>query len=147
MAEPTTPPESQAAPDAKAAKAPTPKAAKAKKAKGEGKEKKGKKGEKGATNASGRLSVASHARASTYVRRAKGWGGLISFVLAAAISDRAGVPLATLGGRALLAGAGGYMVAWGCSVAAWRAILVAEMHARIERSQASSEPAASKPGK
>lgn len=143
MAEPTTPPE--AAADTRAAKAP--KAAKAKKTKGDAKGKKAKKGDKGAANASGRLSVASHARASGHVRRIKGWGGLISFILAAVISDKAGVPLATLGGRALLAGAAGYLVAWGCAVAAWRAILVAEMHARIERSQASSEPAGSKTAK
>jgi len=142
MAEPDLAPVEEAAAEAKPAKAP-----KAKKAKGEAKDKKQKKGKKGkAAGADGQLSVASHARASAGVRRAKGWGGLVSFVLAAVISDKAGVPLATLGGRALLAGAAGYLVAWGCAVAAWRALLAAEMHARIERSQAAAEPAAPKQG-
>jgi hypothetical protein len=131
MAEPDAPEvEAEAAP-AKAAKAP-----KAKKGKADAKGKKAGKGKKGA-DPGAQLSVASHARASAYVRRAKGWGGLISFILAAVISAKAGVPIATLGGRALLAGAAGYLVAWGCAVAAWRAILLAEMRARIERARAS----------
>jgi hypothetical protein len=140
MADDDGAPEVEEAKPAKAAKAP-----KAKKGKAAAKDKKGKgKGGKGAAAAGSEMSVANHARASAYVRRAKGWGGLISFVLAAVISSRAGVPIATLGGRALLAGAAGYLVAWGCAVAAWRAILGAEIRARIERSRNSSDTIPSK---
>lgn len=114
-------------------KAKSPKPPKDKKAKGDAK-KGGKKAAGGA--AGGQLSVAVHPRASAAVRRAKGWGGLVGFALAAFLSMKAGVPTADLGARALLAGAAGYLVAWGCAVAAWRAILLAELHARIERSQA-----------
>jgi hypothetical protein len=117
----------------KAKKTKSPKPPKDKKAKGDAAKKGGKKKASGA--ADGQLSVAGHPRASAAVRRAKGWGGLVGFGLAAVLSMKAGVPTADLGARALLAGAAGYLVAWGCAVAAWRAILLAELHARLERAQ------------
>jgi len=109
---------------------------------------KGKKGKKGADDKAKRgkakgghaqMSVANHPRASAQVRRAKGWGGLVGFGLAALLSLKAGVPTADLGVRALIAGLAGYLVGWGCSVTAWRAILIAEMHARLERARAAAE--------
>ena len=101
-----------------------------------GKGKRGKKDKKDKKGAAGGLSVAGHPRASRQVRRAKGWGGLAGFALAAFVSWHAGVSVFDLGVRALLAGVAGYLVGFGCSVAAWRAILTAELHARIERAQA-----------
>src|SRR6185437_9849464 len=92
--------------------------------------------------ASAGLSIATHPRASAQVRRIKGWTGLAGFLLAAIVSWRAGVPGLELGIRALVAGVAGYLVGWGCAVAAWRAILVAELHARLERAQGGSGPPA-----
>ena len=97
------------------------------------KEKKGKKG-KGKADASGGPSVASHPRASYQVRRAKGWGGLAGFAIAAYLSYKAGVPTADLGLRALIAGIAGYMLAWACSVTVWRHLVLAELRAAVERS-------------
>jgi hypothetical protein len=64
-------------------------------------------------------------------------------MLAAYLSLRAGVPLPVLAIRALLAGIAGYMVAWACGVAAWRAIIIAEARALFDRHAAPStaEPA------
>jgi hypothetical protein len=73
-----------------------------------GKDKKGKKG-KGA--GSGGPSVANHPRARAQVRMAKGWGGLIGFVIAAYMAHKAQVPFAIAGFRALAAGVAGYVVA------------------------------------
>jgi hypothetical protein len=79
------------------------------------------------------ISIAGHPHAGNSVRSLKGWGGLIGFMLAALLSLRAGVPLTVLGLRAIVAGLAGYMVAWWCGVAAWRAIVAAEAHAMLER--------------
>ena len=79
-----------------------------------GKEKKGKKGK----GTGGGPSVANHPRARAQIRMAKGWGGLIGFVIA--------------GLRALAAGVAGYVVAWGCAVTVWRHLVVAELRAAAE---------------
>ncbi len=64
--------------------------------------KKDKKGKKGKGSGAGGPSVAGHPRASYQVRRAKGWGGIAGFALAAYFSYKAGVPTADLGLRALV---------------------------------------------
>jgi hypothetical protein len=79
-------------------------------------------------------SVAAHPRARYHVRRAKGWGGLAGFALAAYFSYKAGVPTADLGLRALVAGIVGYMLAWACAVTVWRQLVLAELRAALERS-------------
>jgi hypothetical protein len=104
------------------------------KTKGEGK--KGKKG-KGAPDPSGGPSVAAHPRASDQVRRAKGWGGLVGFGIAAYLSHQAGVPMVDLGLRALVAGMAGYMLAWACAVTVWRHLVLAELRAAATRASAS----------
>jgi hypothetical protein len=78
-------------------------------------------------------SVANHPRARASVRRAKGWGGLIGFGIAAYLSFQAGVPAPAAGLRALGAGLAGYILAWACAVAVWRHLVVAEMRAAYER--------------
>jgi hypothetical protein len=100
-------------------------------AKADEKKKKGKKG-KGEADASAGPSVASHPRASYQVRRAKGWGGLAGFAIAAYLSYKAGVPTSALGLRALAAGMAGYMLAWACSVTVWRHLVLAELRAAVE---------------
>jgi hypothetical protein len=106
---------------------------KAGKGKGKGKDNgKGKKG-KGGADASAGPSIASHPRASYQVRRAKGWGGLVGFGIAAYMSYKAGVPTVNLGLRALVAGIAGYMVAWACAVTVWRHLVLAELRAATQR--------------
>jgi len=73
------------------------------------------------------MSVRSNPRARSSVRRAKGWGGLVGFLVAGYLSLSAGVPITEVGLRALGVGAAGYLVAWACSVAVWRVLLVAEL--------------------
>lgn len=100
--------------------------------KGKGKDKKPKKGKKDGGDSPAGASVANHPRARAQVRRAKGWGGLLGFGIAAYLSLKAGVPTADAGLRALGAGVAGYIVAWGCAVAVWRHLVVAEMRAAHE---------------
>jgi hypothetical protein len=98
------------------------------------KDKKGKKKGKGA-DGGGRKggSVATHPRAASAVRRAKGFGGLGGFALAALLSHRAGLAAPDMLERALIAGVAGYVIAWGCAVTVWRHLLLAEMRTAIER--------------
>ena len=104
------------------------------KAKGEDKGKNAKKGKKGngAGDPSGGPSIAAHPRASYQVRRAKGWGGLAGFGIAAYLSHKAGVPAVDLGLRALVAGVAGYMLAWACAVTVWRHLVLAELRAGVQ---------------
>ncbi|HUK78946.1 MAG TPA: hypothetical protein VL117_15320 [Thermoleophilia bacterium] len=97
------------------------------------KSKKGKKGKKGDGRATSGPSVAAHPRASYQVRRAKGWGGIAGFVLAAYLSYKTGVPTVDVGLRAIVAGIVGYMLAWACAVTVWRHLVLAELRAAHER--------------
>jgi hypothetical protein len=95
-----------------------------------GKDKKAK-GKKGKGSAAG-PSVAAHPRARAQVRRAKGWGGLVGFTIAAYLAHKAQVPLPIAGARALAAGVAGYIVAYGASVTVWRHLVIAELRAAAE---------------
>jgi hypothetical protein len=97
------------------------------------KDKKGKKG-KGGADASGGPSVAAHPRGSYQVRKAKGWGGIAGFGIAAYLSYKAGVPTVDLGLRAIIAGMVGYLLAWACAVTVWRQLVLAELRAAVDRS-------------
>jgi len=99
-------------------------------AKKDKKEKKGKKDKGGAEAAPG-SSIATHPRARSSVRRAKGWGGLAGFAIAGLLSVQASVPLFQAAERALAAGVVGYMLVWWCSVLIWRQLIVAEQRAAI----------------
>ena len=94
--------------------------------------KKGKKSKSGAAAPLG-PSVSAHPRASYQVRRAKGWGGIAGFAIAAYLSHKAGVPTVDIGLRAIVAGMVGYMLAWACAVTVWRHLLLAELRAAHER--------------
>jgi hypothetical protein len=100
-------------------------------------DKKGKKSKKSKGERSAGPSVAAHPRASFQVRRAKGWGGLVGFGLAAYLSYKAGVPTADIGVRAVVAGFAGYMLAWACAVTVWRHLVLAELRAAVEHAEAS----------
>jgi hypothetical protein len=97
--------------------------------------KKDKKAKKGAAEAPATdgLSVASHPRAAARVRRAKGWGGLVAFAIAAYLAISAGVPPYQAGIRALAAGVAGYLLAWACSVTLSRHLALAELRVTAER--------------
>jgi hypothetical protein len=108
-----------------------------------GKDKKKKKGENGASSASGAgvaPSVANHPRARYQVRRAKGWGGIAGFAIAAYLGYQAGIPTFDVGERALAAGVVGYMLAWACAVTVWRHLVLAELKAAVERTQTAPDP-------
>jgi hypothetical protein len=125
-----TAPEPTAAKPASPAQKPSKSKSKSTKAKGDsGKKGKGK-GGKGKSSAG--MSVATHPRAHAQVRRAKGWGGLGGFAIAAYLSYQAGVPPEQIGLRALAAGAVGYLVAWGVAVTVWRYLVLAELRAYYE---------------
>jgi hypothetical protein len=91
---------------------------------------KGKKG-KGAEPTLG-SSIATHPRARSSVRLAKAWTGIAGFVIAAALSLQASVPLFQVGVRALGAGLAGFLLAWWFSVLIWRQLIIAEQRAAIE---------------
>jgi hypothetical protein len=99
-----------------------------------------KKDKKGKGGASAGLSVAAHPRAAAAVKRAKGFGGVGGFALAAYLSHKAGVPAAQVGARALAVGVAGYLVAWACSVTVWRHLVLAELRAALESGRARMDP-------
>ena len=106
-----------------------------KSSKDEKKDKKKKKGDD-ASGAAGGPSVFNHPRARCQVRRAKGWGGIAGFLVAGYLSYKAGVPTFDVGLRALVFGIVGYMLAWMCAVTVWRQLVLAELRAAVERTQA-----------
>lgn len=106
-----------------------------KSSKDEKKDKKKKKGDD-ASGAAGGPSVFNHPRARYQVRRAKGWGGIAGFLIAGYLSYKAGVPTFDVGLRALAFGIVGYMLAWMCAVTVWRQLVLAELRAAVERTQA-----------
>jgi hypothetical protein len=75
------------------------------------------------------ISVAAHPRAARAVRKAKGYGGLGGFALAAVLSWRAGVPVPDTALRGVEAGIGGYLACWFGAVTVWRQLTVAEVEA------------------
>ena len=100
-----------------------------------------KKAKTGAAGASEAISVAAHPRAAAAVKRAKGFGGLGGFALAAYVSHKAGVPADQVGLRALAVGIAGYFVAWACAVTVWRHLVLAEFKAAYESGLATIEHA------
>jgi hypothetical protein len=94
------------------------------------KDEKAKKGKQPVEGASGNgLSVAAHPRAARRVAQAKGWGGLIGFLVGGYLS----LPTNTLAGaglHALIAGAACYVAVWAGAVFLWRHLVVAELRSR-----------------
>ncbi|HSZ05548.1 MAG TPA: hypothetical protein VK778_10160 [Solirubrobacteraceae bacterium] len=135
-----------AAPEASAAhvaapapKAPDKKAAKAKDPKKDAKGSKKDKGEKGAGVDADGPNIAAHPRAARGVARAKGWGGLIGFVLGGYLSLPTNT-LATAGLRALIAGVVCYVAAWAGAVFVWRRLVILELKGREQQVLAPAQP-------
>lgn len=95
---------------------------------------------KGKGGQAGGVSVAAHPRAAAAVKRAKGFGGLGGFLLAAYLSWKAGVPPDQIGLRALAFGVAGWLVAWACAVAIWRHLVIAELRTAVETGRATYGP-------
>jgi len=129
------------------AKGPEPPAAKAKKGgKGEkaGKGEKGAKGAKAAVAPGDGPSIAAHPRAARGVARAKGWGGLVGFVLGGYLSLPTNT-LAASGVRALIAGVACYVVVWAGAVFVWRRLVMLELKGREQQLLAAARPPAETP--
>jgi hypothetical protein len=105
------------------------------------------KGKKGKAPAADGISVAGHPRAAAQVRRAKGFGGIGFFAIAAYLSYKAGVPADQVAVRAIAVGIAGYMLAWACSVTVARHLVLAELRAAVDSGQAAyrQEPNAAAP--
>lgn len=71
--------------------------------------------------------LSQHPRAKRQIREAKGWGGIVGFVLVAWLSMQAHLPLFDAGLRALAAGIACYVIAWAFAVAIWRHVAQAEI--------------------
>ncbi len=91
------------------------------------KEKKGKKG--AAPVPEGAMSLAAHPRAVRRVAQAKGWGGLLGFLVGGYLSLSTHT-LAEAGFRALVAGVVCYAIVWAGAVFLWRHLVVAELRSR-----------------
>jgi len=130
---PAAPPAPKAA-DKKAAKAKDDKkAGKGEKdAKKDKKSKKGKKGDDDVEVVPDGPSVAAHPRAARAVARAKGWGGLVGFVLGGYLSLPTNT-IATSGLRALIAGVVCYVAAWAGAVFLWRRLVMLEIKGREQQ--------------
>lgn len=83
--------------------------------------------------------VGAHPRAALQIRKAKGWGGLVAFLLVFVLSLQAGAPVFDALWRALLAGIVGLMVAWAAAVVAWRHLIGAEARAAQRAAIAAAE--------
>jgi hypothetical protein len=94
--------------------------------------KKTKKGGEGDEANGDRPSIAAHPRAARGVARAKGWGGLVGFVLGGYLSLPTNT-LAAAGLRALIAGIVCYVAAWAGAVFVWRRLVMLEIKGREQQ--------------
>jgi hypothetical protein len=113
-----------AAPEPEAKKPAAAKKKSAAKAKGKGKDK---------DKASKKGEASNNPRAAANVRRAKGWGGLTGFIVAAYLSHVAGAPFVVIGTRALIAGIACYIVGWAVAVTVYRHLMIGQAYGAIER--------------
>lgn len=78
------------------------------------------------------LSIAAHPRAARAVAKAKGWGGLVGFIVGGYLA----LPTNTLAGtglHALIAGVACYVIVWAGAVFLWRHLVVAELRTRQQQ--------------
>jgi PilZ domain len=79
-------------------------------------------------------SIAAHPRAALHVARAKGWGGLLGFLVGGYLSLPT-TTLAAAGLRALVAGVVCYLVAWAGAVFVWRQLVMLQVAGARSRSR------------
>jgi hypothetical protein len=97
------------------------------------------------------IRLSAHPRARRHIAIAKGWGGLIAFVVVLKLARGAGLPWPDAIERGVLGGIVGYLAAWMIVQTIWRHIALAELEelrrrlvARAE-TQAAARDAASRP--
>ncbi len=97
------------------------------------------------------IRLSAHPRARRHIAIAKGWGGLIAFVVVLKLARGAGLPWSDAIGRGVLGGIVGYLAAWMIVQTIWRHIALAELEelrrrliARAE-TQATARETASRP--
>jgi uncharacterized membrane protein YccC len=73
------------------------------------------------------IRLSAHPRARRHIAIAKGWGGLIAFLLALKLSRGAGLPWPDAIERSVIAGVVGYVAAWAIAQTVWRHIALAEL--------------------
>ena len=78
-------------------------------------------------------SVSRHPRARMHVRAAKGWCGLIFFLLGGLFALKAGDPGFQVLVWALGSGVIGLLLGWACAVMVWRQLLVAEQRYHVDQ--------------
>jgi hypothetical protein len=79
----------------------------------------------GTTGAGIRLSA--HPRARRHIGMAKGWGGLLAFLLVIKLARGAALPWPDALERAVIGGVVGYVVAWAIAQTIWRHVALAEL--------------------
>lgn len=85
------------------------------------------------------IRLAEHPRARRHIGIAKGWGGLLSFLLVLKISHGAGLLWPDALERAVLGGVAGYLSAWIIAQTVWRHIALAELEDLRKRLVAKAE--------
>jgi hypothetical protein len=73
------------------------------------------------------IRLSAHPRARRHIGMAKGWGGLIAFLLVLKLSRGAALPWSDAVERAVIGGVIGYVVAWVIAQTIWRHIALAEL--------------------
>jgi hypothetical protein len=73
------------------------------------------------------IRLSAHPRARRHIAIAKGWGGLIAFVVVLKLARGAGLPWPDALGRGVLGGVVGYLAAWMIVQTIWRHIALAEL--------------------
>jgi type VI protein secretion system component VasK len=92
------------------------------------------------------IRLSEHPRARRHIGIAKGWGGMIAFLLVLKLSRGAGLPWPDALERALVGGIVGYLTLWMIAQTIWRHIALAELEdlrkrliAKAEEQQAERE--------
>lgn len=73
------------------------------------------------------IRLSAHPRARRHIAIAKGWGGLIAFLLVLKLSRGTGLPWPDAIERALVGGIVGYLALWMIAQTVWRHIALAEL--------------------
>jgi hypothetical protein len=104
------------------------------------------KGADGAAPGREGIRLSGHPRARRHIRTAKGWGGLLAFLLVLKLSRGAALPWPDALLRGVLGGIAGYLTAWMIAVTVWRHLAIAELEqlrrrllARIDAQAAAAE--------
>jgi hypothetical protein len=89
------------------------------------------------------IRLSAHPRARRHIAIAKGWGGLIAFVVVLKLARGAGLPWPDAIERGVLGGIVGYLAAWMIVQTVWRHLALAELEDLRRRLIARAETQAS----